>query len=674
MKKTIISLSKIDDRIKRVFFILFGKFGKNEFKLNEAIDFLEPYNVKGLSQILFELKEEQLIEVRKSPMDSRIRIYKITLDSFDTNIRVMDFLEIAGKVFDSDITLIFTFYKYLSSFSQETQQPSFYIGENSWHESFYTSENGEEIINSLININKINNNYFNNLNFFIEKIRLNYSNENLFKIRFLIYTLNSIVLSQQNDVPFQDIDIIESYVSLFIDKNIKLLRPTSILEIVSDQTPKVINITAKNEYFGKTDMTILDENEINLERYKIYTLLKDNKKIITINKNPLISNDCPNSDIVIYKPKFNQKIPKDKETEFKSTWKFLFDKNESHPPENNLDWGWVQISEYFSNDSSFTILDEGCLTRAGKEKEIRKKLVEKGIINSVTLIEKIKTDKNLDSSVVIIETKKNKKIKDEILFSEIILSDSSNKDEAPITVVATNKEVTENGFSLNPKDYIHESKYEPDEEGNNSPLELGRLSNYSHSIFDDIAKELKQFDIKIKFPLEKFTTDLNIYDHSSETINLEDIITDIVISTSKIKKNSDKEKNYSFKVGEIIIPLEYDNSRTFIVTEENIDEIDLNNFISLGIVERKYNKHLLVFLLNSAPINTKLKQLVSGNKINKKVLKTINLPVFSEDNVNKLVNILNLLFSISKGFHSSLNHLGNFIEDIVFSTLPFDKE
>lgn len=88
-----------------------------------------------------------------------------------------------------------------------------------------------------------------------------------------------------------------------------------------------------------------------------------------------------------------------------------------YPPNDKGDWAWVQHMLASSKGNVAVILDQGALFRGGKEKTIRKKVVEADWIECVILLaEKLFYNTGASGIIIIFNKNKPKSRKDNILF------------------------------------------------------------------------------------------------------------------------------------------------------------------------------------------------------------------------------------------------------------------
>lgn len=84
---------------------------------------------------------------------------------------------------------------------------------------------------------------------------------------------------------------------------------------------------------------------------------------------------------------------------------------------NSADWAWIQLIIYYAKKKAGVIIDTGALTRGGREGNIRKKIIESGIIDAVILLpEKLFYNTQAPACIIIFNKEKPEDKKDEILF------------------------------------------------------------------------------------------------------------------------------------------------------------------------------------------------------------------------------------------------------------------
>ena len=86
-------------------------------------------------------------------------------------------------------------------------------------------------------------------------------------------------------------------------------------------------------------------------------------------------------------------------------------------PKNTADWAWIQLMSYFANKSVGVILDNGTLSRGGKEKNIRRASVERDLIDAIILLpQKLFYNTPSQGLILILDSNKPEERKGKILF------------------------------------------------------------------------------------------------------------------------------------------------------------------------------------------------------------------------------------------------------------------
>ena len=87
------------------------------------------------------------------------------------------------------------------------------------------------------------------------------------------------------------------------------------------------------------------------------------------------------------------------------------------PPKNTADWAWIQLMLYHAGKKVGIVLDQGALFRGGKEKRIRKALVDEDLVEAIILLpEKLFYNTMAPGIVMILNRNKPEERKGKILF------------------------------------------------------------------------------------------------------------------------------------------------------------------------------------------------------------------------------------------------------------------
>ena len=121
-------------------------------------------------------------------------------------------------------------------------------------------------------------------------------------------------------------------------------------------------------------------------------------------------------DVVLANPPWNQDGYNEerlKRAEFRERFKY------GYPPRNSADWAWIQhmLASTKENGRVGIVIDNGCLFRGGREKAIRKKIIEKDLIECVILLpEKLFYNTGAPGAIIIFNKNKPQERKNKILF------------------------------------------------------------------------------------------------------------------------------------------------------------------------------------------------------------------------------------------------------------------
>ena len=157
-------------------------------------------------------------------------------------------------------------------------------------------------------------------------------------------------------------------------------------------------------------------------------------------------------DISVLNPPWNVKTTKELLKEFSIKCEILYS-----------DWIWMLVSSNIAKRKSVVIESQSVLSRIKGEVQLRKKIVEMNIIESVILLPNDAFENaKLDSAIIVFNKNKNN---DKILFvdgrvlnkNEIIEIVKNNKEVSGISKIAGLKEIRDNNFNLSPLIYINSS-------------------------------------------------------------------------------------------------------------------------------------------------------------------------------------------------------------------------
>ena len=122
-------------------------------------------------------------------------------------------------------------------------------------------------------------------------------------------------------------------------------------------------------------------------------------------------------NIVVANPPWNQDGYGEetlKKAEFKERFRY------GYPPNNSADWAWIQHMISIADDKKGRVgivIDNGCLFRGGRERNIRRKIINEDLIECIILLpEKLFYHSALAGAIMILNKNKPKERKGKILF------------------------------------------------------------------------------------------------------------------------------------------------------------------------------------------------------------------------------------------------------------------
>ena len=120
-------------------------------------------------------------------------------------------------------------------------------------------------------------------------------------------------------------------------------------------------------------------------------------------------------DIVIANPPWNQDGYDENVIKKGEFWKQRF--KYGFVPKQSADWAWIQHMLASTEGKVGIIIDNGCLFRGGKEKVIRSRVLEEGLIECVVLLpQKLFYNTGAPGTIIILNKNKSKERKNKILF------------------------------------------------------------------------------------------------------------------------------------------------------------------------------------------------------------------------------------------------------------------
>ena len=450
MLEDIKTIIKIEPRIRRSYFnLLFNKkesFNIEAFSFEEAKELLSNLGINKTSETLSDLSRNNLIKIDRDKKDKRIKVYSINKIDFNSS----DFqalIKITEKCFSHNLLLIMVWFKIYSFNNLSTLTDKGLIKclpefKNYW-DSFVLTLDFKIFIPILKSIFKDEYKYIPEL--------IDSANDYEYStIKFITELVdktnkNSLIPSSNKEKNKN----LEEFISQVI---IGLHTPFSILELTSGQKSKALKIYEDFENKNIT-LVIQDMNIHKIITNKLLLLILGVNKFKVLNQDCLTPNEITKADYVITAPPWNQKTSREQEERlklFKEIYQY------GMPSLTNLDWGWVQMATYLANKKAFVFLDSGSLIRKSREGDIRMKMIEADLIETVISL------KDTLDILLIINKQKAEKNKGKIFFINLNHFDleklinvygtfSNNIDFSCLTDIDV---IAQNEYSLNPKDYV----------------------------------------------------------------------------------------------------------------------------------------------------------------------------------------------------------------------------
>ena len=462
----------LDNWVKKRGSILFNRFKYEPFTLEEADKALKEAGIEAenTKELLSILRRKGVITAKKDPEDKRRRLYqfvksakKPTKDSLIRNLKYC--ADLIRTSVDYKVLLVFLFYKAVSDkylslvekfVSEGYSKTQAYLMANRkylklydedegklyvWHEVVKSRETIMELANALNKIANLNDN-LKDLSKLVEVLGLiGFINEdNMHILEELVRVYNEMDFSE---IDYDAIgDAYQWILSYFAPQKCKegeVYTPVEVVRLIVnlldiEEDSEVLDPACgsgtmliesyryvKENYRGEVYLYGQERNEImailaklNLilhgidsEEYEIYVgdSLKNPKfgEVDYTIANPPWNLDGYNEDVL----KENPEVRRIYNTFVRG----------GYPPKQSADWAWVQLMLYFARKKVGIVLDSGALFRGGKEKKIRKEIVEKDLIEAIILLpEKLFYNVTAPGIVMILNKNKPEERKGKILF------------------------------------------------------------------------------------------------------------------------------------------------------------------------------------------------------------------------------------------------------------------
>ncbi len=470
-------ITKLENRFQKAYWRLAEEFKNNPFKSNEAEDILVDigFNKETINEVFSELKKVGVLTAKKDKEDKRVKIYQLEIGDKALNItqdQIIRLLKTGADLIrtrvDYKILLIFLFYKAVSDKwnikvaeakkKVSTDKQAYMLANTgyyrlydpktnklyTWQEVTKGKNTITEFANALRTIAQMNQEKIGELEKVLETLGLFgfISEDNLHIIEGLISLFDSVDFTQfDGDIIGDAYMWILSYFAPDKAKEGEVFTPKEISNLIVNLLDIREGSTVLDPAAGSGSMLIeayrharrdkngkdkpgielygQEANEIMEALAKINFILHDihsfNLWIGDSLKNPRF----PECDYVIANPPWNAKgygentfanIPEAR----KIYIHFLAD---GFPTNSSADWAWAQLMLYKARQKVGVVLDSGALFRGGRERTIRKAILEQDLIDAVILLpEKLFYNTQAPGIILVFNKNKDKKRENKVLF------------------------------------------------------------------------------------------------------------------------------------------------------------------------------------------------------------------------------------------------------------------
>ena len=274
----------------------------------------------------------------------------------------------------------------------------------------------------------------------------------------------------------------------------------------------------------KANTLFLYGQEINhktLALAKMNTLLHDIRNFYFVFGDTLLfpkfkeNDSIKKFDYVIANPPWNQDSYDENTIKKGEYWQERF--KYGFTTKQSADWMWIQHMLASAEEKIAVVIDTGAVSRGGREKLIRQKILEDDLIESIILLpEKLFYNTGAPAVIIIFNKQKSENTKGKILLinaskefqpgkkqntlskeniQKIVTAYREFKDIEKFAKVVTIEELKENDYNLSPSRYvsvIEEEKYRPIEEIEKELEEIENVRIDLEKRFKNILKNLKK--------------------------------------------------------------------------------------------------------------------------------------------------------------------------------------
>ena len=468
-------LADLDNWVKRRYLILERAFGSRPFKLMEAEEALRKYGIEtgSVKELLSILRKHGLVRIEKYALDHRYSIYQLVVPAEKevTRDRLFRALKagadlIRGGV-DYKVLLVFLFYKAISDKWNSIVKK--YIGEGythaeayllvnreyfvlydedeqkllTWHEVTRKKETLREITNALLRIAELNDE-IRELSKLVEVLGLTgfISEDNMHILEGIVKLFNELDLSQvdydllgeayqwilgyfapqkaKEGEVYTPREVIKLMVRLLdVDNGNTVLDPAAGSTAMLIESYKYVRtkLLAEGEEVTEPDLMLYaqERNEITAILAKLNLLLNNIRDYELYVGDSLVNPRFPKADYVLANPPWNQdgygEETLSKDPKLRIIYRY------GYPPNDKADWAWIQLMLAFSRKKMAVVIDQGALFRGGREKKIRRRIVETDLLEAVILLpEKLFYNAQAPGVILVFNKQKPPERKGKILF------------------------------------------------------------------------------------------------------------------------------------------------------------------------------------------------------------------------------------------------------------------
>ena len=454
---------KLPPRFKRAYNLLLERFGNSSFRYEDTEEVLQDY--ANRKEVLSKLEDAGLLEVKSDSSDRRRRIYRLLpLNTYsaskDELIKLLkNSADLIRTRVDYRVLLIFLFFKAISD--KYLDREKYYLEKgysqndarifanydtltlyDTDEDRLYTWQElktPEELINGLYKVVEMNREKLRNLNLLIDRTGLPslFNSENSHLVNNVINLFGKFDFSK---VPYDTLgDAYEWILYYFAPTKAKegeIYTPIEVsrllAHLVEPQDEEVIldpacgsgSMLIEQYLYLKNAKGIenpsiqlvgQEANEITAVLAELNAILHGIKDISIEVGDSLINPKFDEADRVVINPPWSQDGYD--ESTLKLNKKFRKIYGFGFTPKSYADWAWIQLVAYFTKKRAGIVIDQGALFRGGKEKNIRRQVLESGIIDAVILLpEKIFYNTQAPGVIIVLNKEKPQDRKDKVIF------------------------------------------------------------------------------------------------------------------------------------------------------------------------------------------------------------------------------------------------------------------